>query len=180
MCTGLELAFVMAAGASTAVSVYGQQQAGKAQEAAAEAQGRAINQQAGAEQDAAEAQADRIRRAARAQVGEANAALSASGVSVGEGTALKITEQIIKDAESDALNAIISGNRGGRQLSSQARSIVKQGQDARRAANISSIGTVLSGASQAFGASGWRSRGPGWSGTQAPAPVYDRSIRVGP
>ncbi len=177
MCTGLELLFIAAAGAGTAATVYGQQQAAEQAEEAAEAQGRQIATQAGQEIDASNAQAERIRRAARQQQGEAMAALSASGVSVGEGTALKISEEIYKDSESDALNTIISGNRGANHLSEQGRQILQQGRNAKKAANINSFGTILGGATSAANASGWRSAGAGWSGTQAPAPVVDRSFR---
>lgn len=161
---------------TTAVSAYGQIQQGKAAEAAAEAQGQQINRQAGQELDAANAQADLIRKAARRQAAESRAAFSASGVATDEGTPLKIAEDIYRGGEYDALNTIITGGRRADTLSDEAVNVVRQGQAAKRAGYMGAVSSVLSTGAQAVGASGWRSAGPGFSGTQSAAPI--RSVRI--
>lgn len=174
MCTGVEIALLFAAAAGTTATVM----SANAQADAADANAKQLNTQAGQEQDAAAAEAGRIRKNARLQAGEANAALSASGVSVAEGSALKIDEQIYKSSESDALNTIISGNRRSSSMGQEATNGVKAAKNAKTAGYIQAGASVLSAGAGAVKASGWRSNGPGFSGTQAPAPIYDRSIRV--
>lgn len=174
MCTGVELALLFAAGAGAVGTVMSVE----AQQDAADANALAINTQAGQEQDQANAEADRIRKNARLQAGEANAALSASGVSVAEGSALKIDEEIYKSSESDALNTIISGNRRSSSMGQEAANGVKAAKNAKTAGYVQAGASVLSAGAGAAKASGWRSNGPGFSGTQAAAPIYDRSVRV--
>jgi len=168
----------MALAASAAGTVVSMS-AAEDQEDIANDNARTISVQAGQEQDAANAEADRIRKNARQQQGQANAALAASGVSVDEGSAIKINEQIIKDSESDALNTIINGGRRSNYMGTQAEMERQRGVNARKAANTQAITSALSMGSSLMTASGWRSNGqPGYSGTQARAPVYDRSIRL--
>jgi|GEM_PF-1540043 len=161
MCTGIEIALLAAGVAGAGASAYGAIQSGKAQDEAAKMQGQELATQAGQEEDNAAAQAERIRKAARAQVGESKAALSASGVSSDTGTALKIQEQIIKDSESDALQTIIGGDRRGSSLSGQAEVVRQQGAAAKKAGYINAAGTLLSTAGSYGKASGWKSGGAG-------------------
>ena len=51
-----------------------------------------------------------------------------------------------------------------------------QGQAQSDAATIAAVGTVLGGGYNAMRLNGWRTAGEGFSGTQAPAQVVDRSI----
>lgn len=164
---------------STTLSVVGQVQAADAAAEAAQVQGESINRQAGQELDAANAKAALIRKAARAQAGEARAAFSASGVSVDEGTPLKINEEITRGGEYDALNTILSGTRTADSLSDEAMNTINAGKARQQAGYMGAFGSVLSAGSSAMGAAGWRTNGnPGFSGTQASAPIVDRSIRV--
>lgn len=172
MCDPITAIFAIA----TAASVVGQVQAADAAAEAAQAQGESINRQAGQELDAANAKAALIRKAARAQAGEARAAFSASGVSVDAGTPIKINEEITKGGEFDAMNTILSGTRAAQSLSDEAVNTIRSGQAQQKAGYMSAFGSVLSAGSGAMNASGWRSAGPGFSGTQAAAPI--RSIRV--
>ena len=96
---------------STGVSVIGQVQQGQAQKEAYNAQAQQTLNDAAYKADAAKAQAEKIRKAGRAQVGEANASLAASGVKLGEGTALEVQKTITTNAEEDALSAMLSGKR---------------------------------------------------------------------
>ena len=158
----------------TAVSAYGQYQQGKAAAEAQVTQGRQLAQQAGQEQDTANAQAERIRAAARRQAAEAAAAFSASGVAVDAGTPLKIDQEIRRGGELDALNTIISGGREADTLTREAEAFGSMAKATRRGAATQAFGTLMSGASSAMTASGWRTNGPGFSGTQAPAPIINR------
>lgn len=162
---------------STTMSVVGQVQAADAAAEAAQVQGESINRQAGQELDAANAKADLIRRAARAQAGEAKAAFSASGVSVDAGTPIKVNEEITKGGEFDALNTLLSGSRAAQSLSDEAVSTIRAGQAQKQAGYMGAVSSVLSAGAGAMKASGWRTNGnPGFSGTQAAAPI--RSVRV--
>lgn len=175
MGTGVELLLLAGAAAST---VYGAQQQADAAADQAKAIGQQSAEQAGRDQDAAAAEAERIRKAGRAQVAEANAALSASGVSVTEGTPLLIDQDIYARSEFDAMNAILSGERRVREADQQRKNANAQAKAASQAAWTGAVTSLLGQGAGALKASGWRSNGPGWSGTQAPAPVETRTIKV--
>lgn len=159
--------------AMTAVTAYGQVQSANAAADAQEAQGKQLATQAGQQQDAANAEAERIRAAARRQRAEAAAAYSASGVSVAEGTPLKIDQEIARGGELDALNTIISGGRESDTLTNEAAAFGKQAKASRKAGQMQAVSTLMSGASSAATASGWRANGPGFSGGQARAPIVN-------
>lgn len=174
MCTGFEIAALAAAVVGTGVAVHqGQVAADQAVE-----QGKISAADAGYQQDAATAQADQIRRAAMRQRAAARAALSASGVSVDEGTPIKIDQEITRGGEYDALTAILGGDRAASTGLKEAVSYGKYASKTKQAGAWQAASTVLASGASAANSSGWRSNGPGFSGTQAPAPVVDRSIRV--
>lgn len=160
------------------LAAYGQVQTANAAADAAEAQGKAIATQAGQEQDAANAQAERIRAAGKRQAAEATAAFSASGVSVDAGTPLKINEEITRGSSLDALNTIISAGRQGDASMTEAAGLGAKAAATRKAGQIQAASTLMQAGAQAATASGWRSAGPGFSGTQARAPISNASIRV--
>lgn len=167
MCTGFEIAALAAA----AVGTYSTVKTSEAQQQAAEAQGAEVNLAAGAEQDAATAQAEKIRQAARRQRAQAKAAYSASGVASDAGTPVKIDQEITYGGESDALMTILSGSRYASSAERQSLIYGKQAEAARNAGYASVASSVLSAGSSYASASGWRSQGPGFSGTQKPAPI---------
>ena len=82
MCTGVEIAMLASAAVGTVGTIY----SGMQQAAAADDQAQIAENNAAYEADANKQQAEKIRRMAKAQRGEANAALAASGVKLGEGT----------------------------------------------------------------------------------------------
>ena len=171
MCDPVTMA-VVAVGAG-ALSAYGQMEAANAAADAQEAQGKAMATQAGQEQDAANAQAERIRSAAKRQRAEAAAAFSASGVSVDAGTPLKIDQEIARGGELDALNTIISGGRESDTLTREAEAFGRTAKATRKAGQMQAVSTLMSSASSASSASGWRANGPGFSGGQARAPIVN-------
>jgi hypothetical protein len=145
---------------------------------AAEETGRNLASQAGQEQDAASAQADQIRKAARRQRAAAEASYAAGGVDVGVGSAITVDNEIARGGEFDALNAIISGGRGADSLTQEAAAYGKQARNAKMAGYGQAASSLLSAGAGAMKASGWRSNGAGFSGTQTAAPISDRSIRI--
>jgi hypothetical protein len=158
------------------MSAVGGMQAANAQADAQEAQGKAMAQQAGQQQDAANAQAERIRAAGRRQAAEARAAAAAGGVSVDAGTPVVINQEITRASELDALNTIISGGRESTALTTEAANMGSLAGATRSAGKTQAFGTLMSSAGSVISASGWRSNGPGFSGTQKAAPIVNRSF----
>ncbi|MGL6205126.1 MAG: virion core protein, T7 gp14 family, partial [Giesbergeria sp.] len=173
MCDPVSLT-LMAVGAAT--QVYGQVQQGKAQQRAANEQAAQYEYQALVSEDNALADAQLIRRQGRAARGQTVASVGASGIKIGEGSALDAERQVMQDTEMDAALAIMNGSREARGAREAASSSRRAGRDARRASKIAAFGTLLSSGAQGMQAGGFRSNGPGFSGGQAPAPVVDRSF----
>lgn len=96
------------------------------------------------EADAAIAQAEKIRKAGRAQAGAATAALAASGVSVGDGTPVRINEQIYRDSESDAYSTLLTGSRRQQTANNQAGVLVNQGNAAMTSGVLNATSSLLS------------------------------------
>lgn len=110
----------------------------------AEANAELQRREGASEKDAAMAQAEKIRRAGRAQAAAANASLAASGVAVGEGTALRINEQIYQDSESDAYTALLTGTRRQRTSESAALISESEGRGAKTAGYLNATSSLLS------------------------------------
>ncbi|EIR5449856.1 hypothetical protein LW773_004523, partial [Salmonella enterica] len=130
----------------------GQQQKKMANYQAAQAEA-----DAEAAQSAARVEADRIRKAGRAQAAQANAALAASGVDTGEGTALRIQSGIVGDAEQDAYQTILNGVNQGARLNSQAQADRISGKNASTAGYINAGSSLLSAGGTAY--NGWKKSG---------------------
>lgn len=149
MCTGIEIAAIGASVLAAGGALYsGQQQKKMANYQAAQAEA-----DAEAAQAAARVEADRIRKAGRAQAAQANAALAASGVDTGEGTALRITSGITGDAEQDAFQTILNGANQSARLNAQASADRISGRNASTSGYISAGSSLLSAGSKAY--SGW-------------------------
>lgn len=163
---GIEVALLAAGTALAAGSaIYG----GIQQKQAADTQAELTRRQAVQEKDAAVAQAEKIRKASRQQQAEATANLAASGISVGSGTPIRISNEIYKTAEQDAYQTILSGTRAQTAGGIQAGMLESSGNNAMTTGLLSAGGSLLSGAASSYKA-GWRTKG---------APVVDRSTYVG-
>lgn len=169
----------MVMAASTTVSVLGQVQAGRAAHQQADMQADQIAYQGRVTRDDALAQAQMIRKQQRFAIGSADTAAAASGIKVGEGSAGEVDRSIYNDSEHDAYMAILNGDRRARGLDTEAALTRQAGANASRQAGMGALGTVLSSGYQSMIGSGWRTAGPGWSGTQRPAPVENRDIPRG-
>lgn len=140
MCTGLEILMV----ASSAMSAMGQMKQGQEQKEMYNAQAQQSLNDAAYKADAYKSQAEKIRKAGKAQVGEANAALAASGVKLGEGTPLEIKKAIVQNSEEDALTALLNGSRTTTAAQEQAQLLGKAGDNAATNSYYGAAGSVLS------------------------------------
>lgn len=153
MCTGVEIAAIGASVLAAGGAVYnGQQQKKMSNYQAAQAEA-----DAKAAQAAARVEADRIRKAGRAQAAAARASLAGSGVETGEGTALRITSDITRDAEQDAYQTILNGINQGARLNSQAQTDRISGKNASTSGYISAGSSLLSAGGTAY--NGWKTSG---------------------
>lgn len=164
MGTGAEIAAVGAIVAATAYSTYSTVQQGKQAQLNANAQSEQAQLDADNAASAAVVQADRIRRLARNQASEANAALAASGVQVGEGTALNINSEIYANAEEDSAMTIFNGQNQKIRGYTDADNTALYGSQQRSAANAQAVGNVLSTGAQ-LGGSLWKSSAQGRNGS---------------
>ncbi|WP_244997084.1 hypothetical protein [Pseudomonas viridiflava] len=142
------MAAYAAIAAATAYSAYSSVQSGKQAALNADAQSEQAQLDADNAASASVVQADRIRRLARTQASQANAALAASGVEVGAGSAININEEIIGNAEEDAALTIFNGQNQKKRGYVDASNIALSGKQAQSAANSQAIGSVLSAGAQ--------------------------------
>lgn len=144
---GIETAALLtyAAVASTVVAAGSAIYTGVQASNAADTNAELARRQGVQDADAAVAQAEKIRKAARAQAGAANAALAVSGVSVGDGTPIRINEQIYQDSEQDAYNTLLTGSRAQRTANNQANVITAQGNSAMISGALNAGSSLLAG-----------------------------------
>jgi hypothetical protein len=143
-----------AAAAAAVVGAYSSIQQGKQQQKMADDQAQQAVNDGAYQQDAAKAQAEKIRKLGALQKSEARAALAASGVKVGEGTALEVEKEITAASEEDALTALLGGKRSAQSMQEEARLLTKAGTNARNNANTSALASVASAGARAY--SGWK------------------------
>ncbi|CNK10314.1 Uncharacterised protein [Yersinia aldovae] len=154
MCTGVEIALV----ASSVLAAGGAVASGQQQKKMANYQAAQAEADATAAQAAARVQADKIRKAGAAQASQANAALAASGVETGEGTALRITSDIVGGAEEDAMTTIFNGSGASARLNAQAQADRIGGKNAATSGYINAGSSLLQAGSTAY--SGWKTANP--------------------
>ena len=154
---------------ASAVTAFGQIQAGQAAKTRGGLEGQQLDYQAGVEHDNGIEHARLIRRQQRQIVGSADAAAAASGVVVGQGSAGEVDRQLYQDTEHDAYQAILAGDRKQREAQVKAVGARTGGAMAAANANLAAVGTVLGGAYQGLRGSGWKSGGAwdpaGYNGT---------------
>jgi len=157
MCTGLEIIALAGLAAGTATSLYATDTAAKQEEANAKFAAEQAEADAKAEAGAAQVEADRIRKAAKRQKSAAIAAAAASGVDVDSASAVKIDEEINKNAEEDAYLTLVGGSDRAARLNQQATADRYAGDAARTAGKINQASTLLSAAGTAANAGrGWK------------------------
>lgn len=140
MCTGVA-EFALLAG--TAISTVAAIDSAETQSDIADNQAQQARNDAAYREDAARQQAEKIRKMARAQRGEAAAALARSGVKLGEGTPLEIDKEITVGGEEDALSAILTGGRSAATARQEATMLEASGAAAKRGGYYQAGSTVL-------------------------------------
>lgn len=140
--------------AATAVSAGAAIMQGEQAKKTADVNAELQRRQGEADKDAAVAQAENIRKAQKYAIGSANAATAASGAAIGEGSALRINEQIYKNSESDAYSTLLTGTRRQRFANDQANITQAQGRNAQTAGYLNAASSVLSMGSKIGG--GWK------------------------
>lgn len=104
-----------------------------------------------AKQQAAQVEAERIRKAGQQQRSQAIAALAGSGVNVDSTTAVRIDQTIGQNANQDAFQTIANGNNQAARLNADAVGYGQQASNALTAGYVGAAGSLLSGASRAYG-----------------------------
>lgn len=160
MCTGVTIAMLAMAAVGTGYSMYAADTQANQQESNLKFQADQMAADAAAARGEAEVEAMRIRKAGKAQRAQAVAAAAASGVDVNSPTALKIDEDITKNAEEDATLTILGGkDRAARmgqqsQLDRAGASVVKSN------ARMQNTGTLLSAVGNSYTSTGgWKFAG---------------------
>lgn len=138
----------------TVLSAYSAYQQGEQQKEWSDYQAKQSEADAKADRSAAEVHAEMIRKMARRQAGEANAALAGSGVEVGEGTALNINKEIYANAEEDAVMTIFGGADRAARGNAEAAAHRVKGSQAQQAGYMNATSSLLAGGYQI--AKGWK------------------------
>lgn len=132
------------------MSAAGQNAAGKAESAAGRYNAKVSEMNAAAERDKAAAEAEDYRLANSRKLAASIAARGASGVAIGSGTPLQVTEDVVRQIE---LGASRIGHEGGVKANAyenQAKLDRAGAKNARSAGRIMAGATLLSGASGAL------------------------------
>lgn len=134
--------------AATALSAGGQIMAGQNARKAGNQQYALANRQADEVLASADYEAGKIRQNAESGRGAAVAAMAASGVKVGEGSALEVERKILTVGEEDAMMTLLNAERQARSIRTEGRMAKDAGYDAQRAGFLGAAGTVLGGAAK--------------------------------
>lgn len=153
--------------ASAAVSIIGGHQQAKAVQQANEYQAKQFEQKAGQERAAAQRQAMEARRQGRLATSRAQAVTG--GGSTDE-SVLHAVGDYASMGEYNALTSLYEGEESALGREMQATGLRVEGKNARRAANISSVGTVFGAASSMYSKFGNGGFGGGATKT---VPIYE-------
>lgn len=148
------------------VQAVGAVQQGRAAKSQAYGEARQMDYQAAVERDNAAAEAAVIRRMGERARGETLAGAAASGIKIGEGSALDAERQVMEDAATDEYLALLTGDRNARSLEASASQRRAAGRAARNAGYMQGFTSLLSAGSKGF-----------MPGKQAPAPIVYRDTR---
>lgn len=135
---------------------------GNAAAGVAEANARVTRQQTAVREDL-------IRRHNRQKLGEQRAAAVQSGFNPNEGSLAELQGESAGALEFDALTARYEGTLQALSFDTQAQSLRRQAKAASVTGYLNAAGSLLGRAGAPYG------RGPGFSGTQPPAPVETRN-----
>lgn len=147
----------MTLAAVSAGSQVGQARGAKSQ---AYAEAGQMDYQAALDRDNAALEAGMIRRAGERERGQTLAGIVASGVKIGEGSALDAEREVMENAAEDEYLTILQGERSARALELSARQRRAAGRAAKRAGYIGAATSLLSAGANGFGSfKGWDAGG---------------------
>jgi hypothetical protein len=149
MAVATSTAILVAAAVGTAVTAYGQYQAGQAQERALNYQAAVQERNAQIAKQNAEYDAQRQESRLRRAIGSQRAAVLASGIQM-EGTALELQQDTVQQAEMDRLAILYGGETNYQNARSEAELSRMQGKAAGQAGTTAAFGTVLGGFGQGY------------------------------
>jgi hypothetical protein len=149
------LALVAQAGGAV-VNAQGQKQQADAQAEQLTMQANQDNQTADMTQSSGYQAARRIRTQGASNIGQANAAMAASGVDVSQGTAVDVREKITQNTEQDALNTILNADSRASNQRLQAFYEQQGAADAVKAGKMGLAKSALGALGGASNASGWK------------------------
>ena len=147
---GAEVAIVMMA-VGTAVSAYGQYQAGQAAKRAHEYNAQVAEQNAQIAKDQAAYEAERQKKRTRVMIARQRVGYGASGFVSNTGTALDTLRQTMQEGEMDRMAILYSGDVESVNMRAQAAAERMQGKAAAQAGKYAAAGTLLSGGGQTYG-----------------------------
>ena len=130
---------------STAFSVVGSLMQGSQQQDWADWQAEQAHADAQAAREEGDVRAEKRRKLGKTQQSEARAALAASGVEVGAGTAVVIDRKIGRDAEEDAEQERLSAQRRGARYDQEAEATSIQGSNAMSRSVLGAGGSLATG-----------------------------------
>lgn len=174
MCFGPEIvAFGMTSGqlltaGATAFSAISQVSQANQARAMGDFQQRQAHADATAEREAALVRAGKLRDQGERAQSAARASMAGSGIDTGSGTPVRLEGEIVRNAEEEALNEILYGNRKGARLEQEGELAQLVGKNRQTSGYMGAAGSLLSGGASL--ARGWRA-----GAQQAPAPVEDRN-----
>lgn len=135
-----------AAAAGTVLSMIGQIQAGNAANKAAKLEADQMDVNAGQQRAVAQRQAINDRHAGRLAESSLQARAAASGGGASDPTVVGLAENIDAQSEYNALTSLYSGEEKARGLEGEAEMRRYEGRQAKKAATIGAISSVLSSA----------------------------------
>jgi hypothetical protein len=159
--------YALASYAAAAAAVYGGVQANK--NAKADAKIAEQNKKIALQQSSAREES--IRRHNRLKLGAQRAAAAQTGFDPNSGSLLELQGDSAGELELDATTARYDGVLNAISFQNQADRTRAQGRASETNSYLSAAGSLLGSMASPYG------RNPGFSGTQAPAPVVDRSFR---
>ncbi|HCO7840115.1 TPA: hypothetical protein OB695_000149 [Escherichia coli] len=155
------IAMVAVTVASTAASVYSQQQSAKYQSAVADQNADIAENQAQDAINRGNAEADQRRREMRLRSGTAAATMGATGAELSSGSALDLFADNTQFGTLDALTTVNNAQREAYGYQVQGMNAQAQGQAARQQANAATTQTLLTAPLKAYGA--YQMGGGTWS-----------------
>ena len=121
-----------------------------------------LEYQAAVERDNAQAAAEYYRREGQRTRGSTVAAVAASGVVVGDGSAGDAERQVVQDSMTDERLALLRGDQTARQLQARATITRRAGRDALRAGYLNAATSLMSSYGSYSRASGTSFNPAGW------------------